>query len=170
MTTTTSERRAMAPAKDWEKIFLAADVRVEELNACKSAHAKAIWIGKYLSPLVGKEVAIAVKGRTGRAVLRVEPGRAKEKLYYFEIAWDEPATTEPAVPKGGKAPKAKKEKAKTAARGKKPKEKPTKGSPGSAQQTDKKPATAKGAAATKAGATKAKGKPRSQCGGNDLDW
>src|SRR5262249_50831642 len=78
------EQRAAAPAADWAKYFEAAKVRVEELNACKSARARAIWIGKYLSPLVDREVAVEVKGRTGHAVLQVEEGRSNEKRYIFE--------------------------------------------------------------------------------------
>ena len=51
--------------------------------------ARAIKIGQFLSPLVGREVPIQAGGKTGKAVLRVEPGRSKERRYYAVVTWDE---------------------------------------------------------------------------------
>jgi hypothetical protein len=82
-----SDRESLMPT-DWETYFRDADVRVEELDACKSKRGRAIKIGQFLSPLVGREVLIEVKGRTGRAVLRVESHRSKAKRYFFEVTFD----------------------------------------------------------------------------------
>jgi hypothetical protein len=76
-------------AKDWEMYFRKAAVRVEELDVAKGNRARAIRIGNFLSPNVGREVPIEAKGRTGRAVLRLEEGRSKQKLYFFEVTWDD---------------------------------------------------------------------------------
>jgi hypothetical protein len=163
------EQRAAAPAADWAKYFEAAKVRVEELNACKSARARAIWIGKHLSPLVDREVAIEVKGRTGRAVLRVEEGRSNEKRYIFEVKWDDPAATEPAAPSAqGKAKKAKRlgtsaQSTKGAPKKTAPK-KTAKQRTASAEQPRKKPTADKG------GAKKAKKGSATKGRGNDVDW
>lgn len=75
-------------AKDWEPYFRKANVRVEDLDASKSSRSKTIKIGQFLSPNVGREVPIQVGDRSGKAVLRVEEGHAKEKRYFFEIMWD----------------------------------------------------------------------------------
>jgi hypothetical protein len=87
------------PAADWWRFFKAAGVREEELEMCKSAQARAIKIGQFLAPKVGRAVPVQVRGRAGRAVLRVEGGRSREKCYFFEVTWDEPqqATTENSV-------------------------------------------------------------------------
>src|SRR5437763_3254763 len=78
------------PPKDWEKFFREANVRAEALAECKSERSKSVKMGQFLSPHVGREVPIQVKGLTGRAVLRVEKGRSKEKRYFFEVHWDAP--------------------------------------------------------------------------------
>ena len=78
------------PATDWLPYFKEAGIRVDELDQCKSEHSKAIKLGQFLSPKVGREVPVQVGGRTGRAVLRVEQDRAKTKLYYLEVRWDSP--------------------------------------------------------------------------------
>ena len=54
--------RKAAP-KDWESYFQAANVRVQELTECKSSRAKSIKMGLFLSPQVGREVPIQVRGR-----------------------------------------------------------------------------------------------------------
>src|SRR5205085_9959781 len=58
---------------------------------------KSTRIGQFLAPFVGRYVAIQVKGRTGRATLRVEEGRSREKKYFFEIVWDSAAGDAPAT-------------------------------------------------------------------------
>ncbi len=83
-------------AKDWEQIFIKAGVLAEELAAAKGCRAKATKIGRFFGPMPGREVPIQIKGRTGKAVLRVEEARAKERRYYFEVTLDEktlPAST-----------------------------------------------------------------------------
>jgi hypothetical protein len=81
------DTRKLSP-KDWEDFFRKAKVRVEELEACKSKQSKAIKIGRFLTPNVGREVPIQVNGCAGKAVLRAEEGRSKEKRYYFVVTWD----------------------------------------------------------------------------------
>src|SRR5208282_5306019 len=79
------------PSADLERYFRKANVRVEELNNAKSQHAKSILIGRFLSPLVDREVTIRAKGRTGKAVLKSIPARAGQKLLYAEVHWDDDA-------------------------------------------------------------------------------
>lgn len=76
------------PAADWEPYLKKAKVRVSELEACKSERAKAIRIGKFLGPMVGRRVPIQHQGRTGTAELRLVEGRGREKRYGFVIRWD----------------------------------------------------------------------------------
>jgi hypothetical protein len=86
-----NRQRGCTP-KDWEPVFAKAGVLVEELAATKSSRGRATKIGQFFGPLLGREVPIQVKGRTGKAVLRVDEGRAKERRYVFEISWDGVAT------------------------------------------------------------------------------
>ena len=86
------------PAAEFEDIFRKAGVLVPALDAAKSAKAKATRIGKFLSLNVGREVPIEVDGRTGKAKLCLTIGRAKKKLYHFEIRWDEPSGESTPVP------------------------------------------------------------------------
>ncbi len=92
--------------KDWEQVFQRAGVLVEELGASMSSRARATRIGRFFGPLVGREVPIQVRGRTGTAVLRVVEGRAKERRYLFEIHLDGMTgpETAPADRPSGKAP------------------------------------------------------------------
>jgi hypothetical protein len=87
--------RKLSP-KDWEPYFRKAKVRVKDLDDCMSNKAKTIKIGHFLSPNVNREVPVEVQGRAGKAVLRVEEGRAKGKRYFFEVTWDDGAVAAPA--------------------------------------------------------------------------
>lgn len=78
------------PAADWLQHFKAADVEQEALKEAKSQQAKATKAGNFLSRLVDREVPIEVDGRTGKATLRMEKGRANKKHYWFDVCWDEP--------------------------------------------------------------------------------
>jgi len=79
--------RGLAAAA-WEPFFQKAQIAVDRLQAAKSEKAKTTIIGRMLSQYVGREVPIAVEGRTGKATLRVETARAKQKTYHFEVVWD----------------------------------------------------------------------------------
>ena len=78
------------PAREFEEIFRKAGVLTDALDNAKSAAAKATRMGLFLAPNVGREVPISVNGRIGTATLRMTEGRAKQKLYHFEVRWDEP--------------------------------------------------------------------------------
>jgi len=78
------------PAREFEKIFREAKVLADGLDVAKSAASKATRMGKFLTPNIGREVTISVNGRAGKAKLCMSLGRAKQKLYYFEVRWDEP--------------------------------------------------------------------------------
>src|SRR5262249_18526216 len=75
---------------DWESYCVQAGILNSEgdTSARQSAHARSVRIGNFLSRFVDREVPVAVKGRTGKATLRVHKGRARAKLYYFEVRWD----------------------------------------------------------------------------------
>ncbi len=83
------------PAGAWGPWLQAAGVLTKELAEAKGTHQKAILIGQFLSPLVDREVKVTVAGRTGRATLRTDTRRAREKCYFFEVAWDAPAEADP---------------------------------------------------------------------------
>ncbi len=82
------------PAADWLPLFAKADVLTKSLSETHSMKAKTIKIGQFLSPNVNRTVPVQVRGRSGHATLRVKPGKAKSKLYFFEVIWDSPETTE----------------------------------------------------------------------------
>jgi hypothetical protein len=86
----------------WEAFFRKAGVLVPELDGCLSQRARAILIGKFLSPLVGRRVPFEVQGRTGEAELCVTEGRSREKNYFFRVRWETPPLAEP----GAKPPAA----------------------------------------------------------------
>jgi hypothetical protein len=90
-------------AREWGRYFREANVRVGELDSCRSSRARAIRIGQFLTPNVGREVPVEVNGRAGRAVLRVEEGRAKVKRYFFEVTWDDAAAAGAAPPEEARA-------------------------------------------------------------------
>jgi hypothetical protein len=81
-------------AAAWEPFFRTAEIAVDRLQAAKSEKAKTTIIGTMLSQYVGREVPVAVKGRTGKATLRVETTRARQKTYHFEVVWDVPGDSE----------------------------------------------------------------------------
>jgi hypothetical protein len=74
---------------EWIRYFEMAKIRTDELENCRSNHAKAIRAGQFLSPHVNRPVRIEVNGRTGTATLKAEDGRAKERRYFFEVVWDD---------------------------------------------------------------------------------
>jgi hypothetical protein len=89
MTKTTAEGTGLT-AGQWEKFFIEAKVRSDKLDAAKSAQGKAAVMASLLAANVDREVSIEVKGRRGKARLRMMPGRSRTKQYYFEICWDDP--------------------------------------------------------------------------------
>ncbi len=84
--------RVLPPAM-WLPFFGHAKLLTKELAETSSARAKAIKVGLFLSPNVGRVVPILANERSGRAVLRAMEGRSNSKLYGFEIVWDEAAET-----------------------------------------------------------------------------
>jgi hypothetical protein len=96
-------RKQKLPAKDWLPFFEEAKILTDALNECKSEHGKAILLGKFLSPMVGREVRVLVGNRTGKTVLRVAEDRSKAKSYFFEVTWDkQPKADEKGVTKKAK--------------------------------------------------------------------
>ena len=83
----------------WEEYFRRARVQVEALDATKSDQGRATILGRFLAQNQGREVPISVGGRPGKARLCVEPGGKRQRLYSFQITWDEappPGTPPPA--------------------------------------------------------------------------
>jgi len=76
------------PAGEWFNIFRGAKVEIERLDAAKSAQARATIMGSFLARMLGREVRIEVDGSTGRATLRMAPGRGNKKLYWFDVSFD----------------------------------------------------------------------------------
>ena len=85
------EARVGQPAADWLPLFGTANLLQERLEGAKSALSRKTLIGKFLTPHVGRTVAIDVEGRQGRATLQCREGRSKRKDYYFDIEWDDQA-------------------------------------------------------------------------------
>ena len=77
------------PAGNWEALFKKAGVETDRLDAAKSEKARTTILGNFLAQNVGREVPIEVKGRTGKATLRMNVGRGRQKHYHFEIRWDD---------------------------------------------------------------------------------
>lgn len=86
----TKEIEPGLPPGEFENIFRKAGVLTDGLDVAKSANSKAMRMGKFLAPNVGREVTISVNGRTGKAKLCMSQGRAKKKLYHFRVVWDDP--------------------------------------------------------------------------------
>ncbi|MBP3956856.1 hypothetical protein J8F10_16410 [Gemmata sp. G18] len=76
------------PAAKWVTFLERAGVFGDAHAKAGGTQAKAIAAGKYLGAKVGRTVPVGLNGRTGKATLRVAEGRAREKKYWFEIAWD----------------------------------------------------------------------------------
>jgi hypothetical protein len=89
MSDNAEELKVGLPAAEFEQIFRKADVLTPGLDSAKSASAKAIRIGKFLAPNIGREVPISVNGHTGTAKLCMTQSRAKQKLYYFDVRWSD---------------------------------------------------------------------------------
>jgi hypothetical protein len=102
----TNKNNNKLACEDWEPYFRRAKVRVEDLDACKSNRAKAIKIGRFLSPNVNRPVPIECAGRRGKAVLRMEERRAKGKYYFFEVIWEADKTTDKEASKNVRTKKA----------------------------------------------------------------
>jgi hypothetical protein len=146
------------PPKEWGQYFQKAQIRTEELDKAKNNRGKGVVIGRFFSPNVGREVPIEVKGRTGKAVLHVENGRAKEKRYFFVVTWDDEAATATSKTDDHQPTKKSEKKTKKFAGNMKPA--PTKRASGGVKP---KPASKSKPASKK--------KPvRSTTGGNNEDW
>lgn len=78
------------PAADWTAVFSASEAHHHTL-ADRSPKGKATWIGNYLGAKVGRRVSVAIGEAVGVATLRVRAAKARQKLYYFEIATAEPS-------------------------------------------------------------------------------
>jgi hypothetical protein len=84
----TRHNQAGLPVSEWEPLFKKAGIAREKLEAAKSTRAKTTTLGNFLSQNVGREVPIEVNGQTGKAKLCMTLGRAKKKLYRFEVTRD----------------------------------------------------------------------------------
>jgi hypothetical protein len=147
-------------------LFIKAGVRADELTDTKSSQAKAIKIGQFFTPLVGREVVIQVKGRTGKAVLRVEKGRANEKRYYFDISWQAADGATAKARPSSKATNPTHRRSRSARNG--DKRRPGKGKGGRAQSAPRKPHRPKERGQRQ---TKAKGRGnKAASGGNGMGW
>jgi len=82
-------------------LFTSAELLDAVAGDAKTPRARAIRLGQWLRARVGRAVPVCHGGRTGTAVLRAVPARAKEKRYYFEVAWDESPPPDP--PPAGEA-------------------------------------------------------------------
>lgn len=93
------------PASEWEPIFRRAHVLAEELDASASKKSRATRIGRFLGPLLDRQVPVQVRDRQGTATLRVREGRARERRYFFVFAWEsgEPGTNCPPCSGGATA-------------------------------------------------------------------
>lgn len=76
-------------AGDWLPFYALAGLGKKELAEAKSNTTKAIHVGQFLSPNVGREVPIQVGERTGRARLVRRKGRSNATHYFFAVVWDE---------------------------------------------------------------------------------
>jgi hypothetical protein len=77
-------------------ILVAAGLSPPGIDDAKTPHAKAIKLGQWLGAKVGREIPVCVRGRNGKAVLRVVKGRSRETQYYIEVTWEQAKTWEQA--------------------------------------------------------------------------
>ena len=100
------EQEVMAQsASKWESLFKKAGIETERLDAAKSEKARTTILGNFLAQNVGREVPIEHKGITGKATLRMEVGRGKQKQYWFEVRWDGADGASPDMTKDAKSGK-----------------------------------------------------------------
>jgi hypothetical protein len=52
-----------------------------------SDRAKVTVIGQFFSSRLNREVPIVVNNQTGRAILRAQPGRGRQRSYWLEVTW-----------------------------------------------------------------------------------
>jgi hypothetical protein len=96
MSNTTNNLEPGMTAGKWEPIFRKAGVMTSDLDAAKSQKSKDTKLGSFLAQHAGREVRVVVAGRSGTARLCVKPGRSRQKLYYFQVRWDEPCASDEA--------------------------------------------------------------------------
>lgn len=92
MTATTNNRRW--PPNQWLPLFLRAGVERDRFVTASSSRAKATIIGNFFGRNIDREVRVQVHGQKGTARLRMEQGRGRQKLYYFEVRLDGPPEEE----------------------------------------------------------------------------
>ncbi len=85
MSGNTDVNKVALPAGEFENVFRDAGVLTDALNNAKSAKSKSTQMGRFLATNVDREVPINVNGRSGKAKLCMTQGRAKQKLYHFEV-------------------------------------------------------------------------------------
>jgi hypothetical protein len=81
-----TSKDAGKPPADWGTVFVEADLYREQLGP-KNARARATWVGQFLGAKVDRQVTVTVAYKTATATLRKRELRARQKAYYFEIAW-----------------------------------------------------------------------------------
>lgn len=75
----------------WAPLFQQAGVMMDGLDGCESQHSKAIYLGRFLSPMLGRRVPFEVRDRAGTAELCAYQGRSATRLYFFRIVWGDSA-------------------------------------------------------------------------------
>lgn len=93
------------PPRELEPLFRDANVLTEKLNGIPSQAGKATSIGIFLSRLVNRRAKVMEQGpggRQGTAVLRtvIRP-HGNQKVYFFEIKWDDSPAAPPSGPTAG---------------------------------------------------------------------
>jgi len=102
--------KAERPAAGWKDYFVKAGVATDNLTSAKSERGTSTVIGKFLAPLVGREVPVEVEGRRGMARLCIRSGRSRTKEYYFEVTWERESQTQEPRAASGPKPKRKRRK------------------------------------------------------------
>jgi hypothetical protein len=162
------EKELKLPAGKWLSFFEKAGILTDQLAECKSEHRKAIRLGQFLSPMVGREVRMQVGERTGKAVLQVEQDRGNTKSYFFKVTWDNAPSDEKPKGKSGKQDAKKPKKASSQPPEPSPGEKKVKTQAKTRDkvQDQKQPDTA-----TAGGKKhKARSETKTKNGGNNEDW
>jgi hypothetical protein len=81
--------------KEWLPLFRDARLLQKELHESANDHAQTIAAGRFFGSRLGKTVPIQVGDKPARATLRVQPGRSRQRRYWFEITWEEAAPGQP---------------------------------------------------------------------------
>jgi hypothetical protein len=77
-------------AAEWVPLFRDAKVHGAKLQSAGSERLQATVVGTFFSGRLNRPVPVLVGNQTGKAVLRAQPVRSRQRRYWVEVTWDGP--------------------------------------------------------------------------------